>query len=166
METLQHQSITELNQIHKQLEELFYHHQVAILKSDIIEADILLKKFEKALFHHMHEEDEILLPLYRQRATAIRGGDPDTFSGEHKKMAEWLNRIKLRLQRLSPMAPDLKSILALLDDEAQFKKYAEHHTLREDHVFYPELDRLVDEKEKLGLLRLLTFSVEEMAETT
>jgi hemerythrin-like domain-containing protein len=165
METLQHRTITDLNQIHRQLEELFYQHQIAVLKGDFIEASVLLRKFEKHLYHHMGEENEILMPLYRERAAIVRGGDPDTLLGEHKKISEWLNRIKLRLQRLPPVIPDPKAVLALLDDETYFKKYTEHHTLREDHVFYPELDRLLSDKEKQGLIRLLTFSLEEMTET-
>ncbi len=163
-----HRSIVELNQIHRQFEDLFNRHQVAILQNDFKEAAKLLGHYEKSLFLHMKEEEEILLPLYRKKAPAIRGGDPDIFAVEHKKIIEWLNRLKLRLRRawghsLDPEDPNL--VIALLDDEAQFKKYMEHHTLREDHIFYPEVDRLIGEKDRIHLLRLLTFSLEEMAES-
>ncbi len=161
-----HQTLADLNQVHRQLDQLFYQHQVAVLKNDIALAAKLLFKFEKALYYHIREEDEILMPLYREQASSIRGGDPDIFAGEHKKITEWLNRLNLRLERTSSPAPDLKALLALLDDEAQFKKYMEHHTLREDRVFYPELDRVVGDKNRDPLLRLLTFSLDEMTETS
>jgi len=159
-----HQSLADLNHIHRQLDELFQQHQLAVLHEDFPLAVKLLAQFEKGLFWHMREEEEILMPLYREGAANILGGDPDIFLGEHKKISEWINRLKVRLQRLST-SPDSKAVLALLDDEAPFKKYMEHHALREDRVFYPELDRVVGEKNKPPLLRLLTFSLEEMTET-
>jgi len=157
-----HESILELNLVHHQLEEMFHQHQVALLKNSYSESESLLWKFEAALFHHMREEDDILLPLYRQRAAAVRGGDPEIFTGEHKKITEWLGRLKLRLNRLSVSHSDLKDVVALLDDEAYFKKYMEHHTLRENRIFYPEIERVITEKEKTHILRLLTFSLEEV----
>lgn len=160
-----HQTLADLNHIHRQLDDLFHQHQVAILNKDFPLAAGLLAKFEKSLFWHMREEEEILMPLYREGAAHIQGGDPDIFIGEHKKISEWINRLKVRLPRASTTTPDFKAVLALLDDEAQFKKYMEHHTLREDRVFYPELDRVVGDKNKPPLLRLLTFSLEEMTET-
>ncbi len=54
-----------------------------------------------------------------------------------------------------------KEIISLIDDEAQFKKYMEHHSVREDRIFYPEVDRVVEGKEKEQVLRLLTFTLEE-----
>ncbi len=33
--------------------------------------------------------------------------------------------------------------------------------VREDRIFYPEVDRVVEEKEKEPLLKLLTFTLEE-----
>jgi iron-sulfur cluster repair protein YtfE (RIC family) len=166
MTQTRHHSLTDLNQIHRQLDELFHRHQAAVLRNDITLAADLLGKFESALFYHMREEDEILMPLYREKASALHGGDPEILAGEHKKIAEWLNRLKLRLRRIPAHSPDLKSVIALLDDEAHFKKYSEHHTLREDRIFYPELDRLVEDKDRASLMRLLTFSLEEMAETS
>ena len=50
-----------------------------------------------------------------------------------------------------------------MDDEAHFKKYMEHHALREDRIFYPEVERVTTPEEKLGLARLLTFSLEDTA---
>lgn len=113
----------------------------------------------------MKEEDEILMPLYRQRADQIRGGDAEIFSAEHVKITEWLNRINLRASRLSRSDSNWKEIISLIDDEAQFKKYMEHHSIREDRIFYPEVDRVVEEKEKEQIMRLVTFSLADFNET-
>ncbi len=55
---------------------------------------------------------------------------------------------------------DPKDAIALLDDEAHFKKFMEHHSLREDRILYPELERMTSKKEKAALCRLLSFSVD------
>ena len=155
------QSLSDLQGIHQELEALFYLHQVALLKSDYSSAKALLKEYEENLLMHMKEEEDILLPLYRDRAEPVRGGDAETFTGEHKKIVEWLNRLRLRLFRVTPVSPDLRAVIALWDDEASFKKCVEHHALREDRIFYPEIERLVTEEEKKHLLRLMTFNLEQ-----
>jgi hypothetical protein len=148
-------SLLELNKLHQELDQLFFEHQVALLKGDFSHSRTMLKSFEKALLQH------ILLPLYRQRAEQIQGGDAEIFSGEHVKITEWINRINLRVSRLNRSDANWKEIISLIDDEAQFKKYMEHHSVREDRIFYPEVDRVVDEKEKEQVLRLLTFTLAE-----
>ena len=134
---------------------------MALLKGDFSRSRVMLKSFEKALLQHMKEEDEILLPLYRQRADQIQGGDAEIFSGEHVKITEWINRINLRASRLSRSDTNWKEIISLFDDEAQFKKYMEHHSIREDRVLLPEVDRVVEGREKEQVMRLLTFTLEE-----
>jgi iron-sulfur cluster repair protein YtfE (RIC family) len=154
-------SLLDLNKLHHELDQLFFEHQVALLKGDFSRSRAMLKPFEKALLQHMKEEDEILLPLYRQRADQIQGGDAEIFLGEHVKITEWINRINLRASRLNRSDANWKEIISLFDDEAQFKKYVEHHSIREDRIFYPEVDRVVEGKEKEQVMRLLTFTLEE-----
>jgi iron-sulfur cluster repair protein YtfE (RIC family) len=158
------QNLLDLNKLHQELDQLFFEHQMALLKGEFPRSRNMLKAFERALLQHMKEEDEILLPIYRQRAAQIRGGDAEIFSAEHVKISEWMNRINLRASRLSRSDANWKEIISLFDDEAHFKKYMEHHSVREDRIFYPEVDRVVEEKEKEQLMRLLTFSLEEFQE--
>ena len=155
-------TLLDLNQIHRQFEDLFYLHQSALLEKDYPKAQRLIFEYERVLFLHAKEEEELLLPFYREKADSIRGGDPDLFLAEHKKLREWLNRLKIRIHRLCSFDPDPRSLFALLDDEAYFKKYMEHHTLREDRIFYPELERVVPEEQKPHILRLLSFNLEDM----
>ncbi len=158
-------SLLDLSNIHRELDELFFHHQVALLKPTRSNATRLLKTYEEALRCHLKEEEEILLPLYSKRVAPIRGGDPDTFIQEHQKIDEWLNRIKLRLSRLDFVAA-VKDVISLLDDEAHFKKFIEHHSLREERILYPELERVIGIEEKSALCRLLTFSVDSFDKDT
>ncbi len=157
----QSRTLLDLNNIHREMHELFENHQVAILKSDLIQAKAMLKTLGKALFNHMREEDEILLPIYRQKVDQSQGDETEVISSEHKKITEWFNRITLRASRLSRSDSNWKEIIALFDDEAQFKKYMEQHSARENRTLYPVVDRLVEEKEKTQLCRLLTFSIKD-----
>lgn len=162
LKTPQAHNLVDLNNVHRQLDEIFFHHQVAIFKCDCNGAKAFLDSFETGLSIHMKEENEILLPLYQERAVPIRGGDTAVFFGEHEKIVEWLGRLKLRLSRIPHSDAQPKDILTLLDDEAHFKKFIEHHTLRENRILYPELERVVTPKEKTGLIRLLTFSLDDL----
>lgn len=156
-------TLLDLNQVHRQFEELFFQHQTALFEKDFKEAQRLILEYERVLFFHAREEEEILLPFYRDKAENIRGGDPDLFLAEHKKLQEWLNRLKIRIHRLCAFESDLKALFVLMDDEAYFKKYMEHHTLREDRILYPELERVIPGEQKPHILRLLSFNLVDMA---
>ncbi|HET9869520.1 MAG TPA: hemerythrin domain-containing protein, partial [bacterium] len=155
-------SLKNLSRIHRELGGLFHRHQEALLSGDLARARALFQDYEAALRSHTREEDEVLIPLYRERALPPpRGGSPEYFTGEHQKINEWLGRLRLRLSRLTGGAKGSRALLALLDDEAFFKRYLEHHSLREDRVFYPVLDRLLTPRERTGLARLLSFTLED-----
>jgi hemerythrin-like domain-containing protein len=158
LSTSQPQTFADVNRIHEELNDLFYRHQKALLQGDYRQARRLMDLYEESSLAHMKEEEEILLPLYRQRATPIQGGDPEFFIQEHQKILEFLDRIKFRLARLAPSL-DFKDMIALLDDEAHYKKFVEHHALREDRILYPEVERVITEKEKDALIRLMTCSL-------
>lgn len=162
MDMAQINSLSDLNKIHHEIEELFERHQLAVLDRRLPEAQSLFDSYEKALLAHMKEEDEILLPLYEQRAGRQRGGAPENFTGEHRKILEWLGRLRLRITRIPPGKAGGKTLLALLDDEAPFKKFMEHHSARENLILYPELERVTTEREKAVFRRLLTFTLSSL----
>ena len=140
---------------------MFHLHQCAVLDRNFQKARSSLDFYEKALRYHIREEEDILLPLYRQRAVEVRGGDPDLFCLEHKKMFELLGRVRLRLSRITRDEGDYLDTLSLLDDETRYKQFTDHHFLREERILFPEMDRLTMEKEKNALLRILSFSLKE-----
>ena len=160
MDLPQPKNLLDLNRVHHELAELFDLHQAALLKRDFNSCRSLWTEYKRHLLVHMREEEELLIPLYAARAAPIRGGGAELFSQEHAKIREWQGRLELRISRLGA-GTDAKDLIALLDDEALYKKFIEHHSLREDRILYPELERVVDPKERSGLLRLLTFSLEE-----
>ncbi len=145
-------SFVSLLAIHQDLTELFLQHQEALLDGDLAQARDRLEAFERALLHHMQDEEVLLLPLY-ERAGAIPGGPPILFTGEHKRMRELVARFKQDLSSLD-QHPDgrKRGILRLLDRQAAFKNLMEHHDLREANILYPALDRVTSEAERREIL--------------
>jgi hemerythrin-like domain-containing protein len=151
--------ISDLNHLHREIGDRFKQHQESLLNRQYVEAGLLFQVYEKGLLSHIKEEEEILLPLYRERVIPRKGGEPKIFTEENQEIDEWLKRLKLRLSRVT-LVPYPKDIITLLDDEARYKMLMKHHILWEERVFYPELERVTSEEEKSCLCRLLTFSLD------
>ena len=134
---------------HKNLHKLFLVHQTALLNMHTARAGKTFAEYEKELFKHMRHEEKKLLPIYK------RGGEePDApsvfFTGEHKRMREFLRRIKGRLRRLAKSKSRERAV-ALFDLEAAYKSLVHHHDLREKFAFYPALDRAATPEERKTL---------------
>jgi hemerythrin-like domain-containing protein len=138
---------------HAALDELFYLHQEALLALDIPQALARLQDYQRALCRHMADEEELLLPLYRERAGPIPGGAPTLFLVEHQKMLQLLTGFQEQLTVLVEAPSDLKrQVLRLLDQESMFKHLVEHHDLREQNILYPTLDQITTAAERRELL--------------
>jgi hemerythrin-like domain-containing protein len=101
----------------------------------------------------MTHEEELLIPVYAERAGAIPGGAPALFFAEHAKMLQLLEQFRQQLGLLMERPPHLKrQALQLLDREYMFKHLVEHHDLREQNILYPTLDQVTTEAERRELL--------------
>lgn len=135
---------------HARLDGLFLEHQTALFDRDPALAAKTFATYRKALFEHMRQEESVLLPFYKQHGEA-----PDAptvfFTGEHKRMREFLRRIQSRLRRLDRRSPKARWV-ALFDLEAAYKNLVQHHDRREKSKLYPALDRFGSRGERLKLL--------------
>lgn len=147
-------SFLELLRLHHQLDELFLAHQEALLSLDISCASEILKRYEAKLLTHMREEEELLIPLYQERAGTIPGGPVELFLGEHKKMRRFVTEFHETLSRLvaETRARLRQAVIGLLDRQFMYKHLVEHHDLREKNILYPWLDRITSEEERARLL--------------
>ena len=146
-------SFLSLLRLHERLTELFLVHQEALLLLDIDLALSRLRQFKAELQEHMRVEEELLLPVY-SRAGRIPGGPIEFYTGEHKRMLEFLARFDEKLAQLQITRADLyRKIIELFDEEATFKHLMQHHDLREQNILYPTLDRITSETEREELLR-------------
>lgn len=149
-----------LLKIHHALDEMFLLHQEALVDMDLSLAASRLREFETSLLAHMKSEEKLLLPVYA-RAGRIAGGSREMFTGEHKKLLEFISRFYRRLEEMTDSPADMKRrVIELLDDEARFKLLMEHHDSREQSILYPTLDNITTAEEKRDLLARCLESAE------
>jgi hemerythrin-like domain-containing protein len=145
-------SFMSLLRVHDQLKELFLSHQMALLALDLELAHERLLLFRREIEKHMHVEEELLLPVYN-RAGRIPGGPVEFFTGEHRRLLEFLSRFDEKLTEMKSSTENpAREIIELFDAEAVFKSLLEHHDLREQNIFYPVLDEITTEQERQQLL--------------
>jgi hemerythrin-like domain-containing protein len=145
-------SFMSLLKVHDELKELFLSHQVALLALDLELAHERLLEFRREIEKHMQVEEELLLPVYN-RAGRIPGGPVEFFTGEHKRLLEFLSRFDEMLTEMESGTDNrARKIIELFDAEAVFKSLLEHHDLREQNIFYPVLDEITTEQERQQLL--------------
>lgn len=144
--------------LHRQLDELFFEHQRALLRMDLKQASSALEAFESQLLAHMQDEEELMLPIYRDRAEAPVGGSADIFLGEHEKLRQFLVLFREELIKLAK-ADDLeRGVLFLIDSQHLFKRLLVHHDTREKKFLYPILDQVTSEAERERLFVSLKLS--------
>lgn len=148
--------LSELLDLHADLEEIFYAHQVKLLRFEFDTALAILEQYEKALLTHIKEENEYLLPIYEKRGEIKKGGATQMFYDEHEKLANHITLFKEEVANLKNEKELEKKLIWLLEREAFFKKLADHHDIRETNFLYPELDRITSTQEKLELLEKFT----------
>jgi len=132
---------------HRELNQLFFAHQEAVLSGEFPRAIESLQQFARA--HHLHKdfEDNHLLPRLIDLDDP-GAWPPSLYSFEHNKIDDLLARLEENLVRLS--ARELTGsalrfeIIGLLDQEKSFKGLCEHHQEREEAGMLAMLDRQTD----------------------
>lgn len=142
--------LTDLNgKIHALLDELLLRHLEALTALRLNEAKEVWGKFADALLSHARVEDEVALPIYSRLEIFPEGGKPSLFDAEHKGIERMLKFLTQLLDELSPNEPSLRrKVVTSLDKYMLFRHLIEHHTLREQNIFYPILDERASVEEK------------------
>ena len=147
-------SLLELLEVHAGLREQFAVHRDFVVGLDFGRALAELDKFERELRAHMDAEEAFILPLYRERAGKVLGGDPDFFTLEHKNILRNLETAKESLRKLSvDPGAGRRQVHEFLDQEGMLLHLLEHHDLREKNTLYPRLDEVLSEAEREDVLR-------------
>ena len=146
-------SFNDLLELHRQLDELFLEHQRALMQLDLDRAGSLLDEYETSLLAHIRDEEELMIPLYQQRAAAPIGGSAEIFLGEHEKLRQFLGLFKQEIAKIKESDDVERGALFLIDSQHLFKRLLVHHDARERKMLYPLLDEVTTEAERERLFQ-------------
>jgi len=159
-------SFSELLELHRRLDDLFLKHQRALLRLNLEQASELLDQYQGDLLAHIRDEENLMMPLYRQRATAPIGGAAEIFLGEHEKLRQFLVLFQEELNSLKFVDDLERGILFLIDSQHLFKRLLVHHDSREKKMLYPLLDEVTTEAERRSLCEQLELRPRESGAST
>src|SRR5215510_4427576 len=113
-------SFSDLLELHQQLDELFLEHQRALMRLDLNRAASLLDEYEAQLLAHIRDEEDLMIPLYQQRAAAPIGAAAEIFLGEHEKLRQFLGLFKQEIAKIKQSDDVERSALFLIDSQHIF----------------------------------------------
>lgn len=152
-------SFSDLLELHGQLDELFLEHQRALMRGELDRAESILMEYEAELLAHIRDEEELMLPIYRERVNAPVGGGSEIFLGEHEKLRQLLRLFKAEIETIRKMEDVERGILFLIDSQHLFKRLLVHHDTREKKMLYPLLDQATTEAERKSLFAKLELKL-------
>jgi len=151
-------TFSELLKLHRDLDQLFFVHQRALMRLRFEEAKAALDAFELALVNHIKDEEEFMIPIYLERANAPVGGGALIFLGEHEKLSQYLQLFKEEMLKLERASDPERAALFLIDSQHLFKRLLVHHDIRERKFLYPLLDEVTTESERRQLFASLRLA--------
>ena len=146
-------SFLDLLGVHGRLREQLAVHRDYVVGLEFGRALEELEAFERELRAHMDDEERLILPVYRERVGAVRGGDAEMFSLEHRNILRNLETAKEALRRLAATSgAGRRQAHEFLDAEGMLLHLIEHHDLREKNILYPKLDEALTPEERASIL--------------
>jgi hemerythrin-like domain-containing protein len=142
------ESLLQLLDLHKELDDLFLAHQRSLLRMDPINALRKLEQYEDRLLNHIHDEEQFIIPLYRDRVKPEIGGAPEIFSNEHVKIRTYVQLFKAEMPKLLESDDIESDTLFLLDSQNTYKRLLVHHDVRERRYLYAKLDQVTTASER------------------
>ncbi len=105
-----------------------------------------LCQFNEALQAHAAHEEQYMLPVFdgvgRQDGELPRGASIDILEGDHVSLARLSTRSHEAAIALDANRPDLRrQVVLMLPQIYRLRSVFEHHTVREQELVYPLLDR-------------------------
>jgi hemerythrin-like domain-containing protein len=142
-------SFFRLMDAHEAQETLFHRHQCSLVDREVPKSLLLLKEYRAMLLQHMRDEEEVLIPIY-EKGPIQAGGKSEYFVQEHRKLLDFLDRIKEAMEVLEKAEGEAwyRALFEVLDLETTFKNIGEHHEAREEQFLFPGLNALLTGKER------------------
>lgn len=130
---------------HRDLDELLWGHQEALLLRDLPLARGYFSLFRAAMEAHLEAENRLLLPL--AESLELKGQWPiSLYRHEHEKIRQLLGRVADQLAVLPEQGRQARrALLSLLEYQRTVKNVIEHHEQREEKGLLPELDGVLSD---------------------
>jgi hemerythrin-like domain-containing protein len=148
-------SFNDLLDVHRELDELFFRHQRALMRIEIDHAEELLRQYERDFLAQLRDEDEEMLTMYEERVDPQAGADVDIFRTEHDKLRQLLGVFAAEVGKIRRMDDQERGVLLLIDSQNVFKRLLIHHDTRKKKMLYPLLDEVTTEAEREELFARL-----------
>jgi iron-sulfur cluster repair protein YtfE (RIC family) len=148
-------SFNDLLDVHRELDELFFEHQRALMRIEIDRAEGLLAEYSHDLLAHIRDEEEVMLPIYGERVKAPIGGAVEIFISEHEKLGQFLALFTAEIGKIRKLDDVERGVLFLIDSQHLFKRLLVHHDTREKKMLYPLLDQVTTDAEREELFQRL-----------
>ena len=119
---------------------------------DFPRAKEFFKKFKICLQRHIVWEEEILFPLFEKKTGAIHAGPTVEMREEHRLIEEKLEILHKRIQKNDSNSDTQEQALLHILHE---------HNEREKLSFYPALNRIISEADKINIFFRMNKMPEE-----
>ena len=138
-------------QDHDRLDELFKTFQ-KFKRSDFAKAKEAFKEFKFGLQRHIVWEEDLLFPLWEEKAGMSDGGPTFVMRNEHRQIGQLLVAIHDKVADQNPECDqEEQALLNLLGS----------HNMKEERVLYPSIDQVTNEEERETVFRNMDNIPEE-----
>jgi hypothetical protein len=140
--------------VHDGLDELFLGALEALTELDLGRACLLWERFQTTLAEHAASEEALVLPVYARSEPFERGGAPELFEAEHRKLEQLAGDGRTTLAALAagPAQGLRRRAILALDGLLRVRHLLEHHGLRERIHLYPRVAELADAAAQQAIL--------------
>jgi len=146
-------NISDLDYFHLYADAMFNSHQIAIMEGNAQQALSILTHLEQLMIRHIRDEEDLLLPPYREKIPTVpAGGAIEFYQREHRQIGSFLRRFIDH----QPFNQNEISIVHYFDMCTMYKDLTEHHHARERTFLYRLLDRKLVAQEKTKILDTFT----------
>ncbi|MEQ1633872.1 MAG: hemerythrin domain-containing protein [Planctomycetota bacterium] len=152
-----HDLATAMMLLHDDLAQSFHRHQISLLDRAFERAAQELASYRDHLFAHARDEEDHVLPRYRELGGDATDAPVRLFAGEHDKLRAFVDDFVTRVDALRQQPSDA-DLLVLLDREATFKNLVLHHDLRERNMLYPFLAERLGAADQRAILAARRFA--------
>ena len=153
--------LASLLDLHAGFDAILLDHQRRLVEGGPHESRAALSLFAAGLRAHIRAEDEVILPFYERRASIPKGGAPDYFRAEHRKIERLMAEAEGWMRAWTGLVWPPGEVVLLIEREKLLKEVLEHHDERERTILYPGCDAVAGEDVAALLERFATVAAAE-----